>query len=300
MKAAIGFITLCCAALHAGDFQRFALPNGAAVLYQGWREPAGAFWRFPRLSQSGNAIRRTVTADSGAILVAFDVQVDVLPANGGFRLRFTPVAGEPFFARAPEPRVVQPGDYVLVDVLEQPATGKRMFDSLKVGFRDTPMTLLPFTPDVPRVVATGSVLTLDRPELRDENGRPIANTTTKISGTQVALQASENGRTVRFTLSTGPAPGFRLEAVIYGQKPRAILAFTDGELVYYISGASAMLPATGPSMLWVRKEGNDPPGRHLAPLPDIDARQPGTWPPPHTASPGVRRTIGQLFVTALP
>ena len=68
----------CCGLLSGADYQRFDLPNGATVLYQGWRRVEGPLIRFPRIAQAGNAVRRTVTADNGAILVEFDVQVDVL------------------------------------------------------------------------------------------------------------------------------------------------------------------------------------------------------------------------------
>lgn len=246
---------LCSAALRAGDFQRFDLPNGATVLYQGWRQYSGALIRFPRLTAAGNAIRRTVTAENGATLVEFDVQVDVLPNRAGFHIHFAPVPGAPFFAKAPEPRDVLPGDYVLVDVLVQPGTGKRTFDSLKAGFRDTPMALLPLPPDVPGVAAAGSTMTLENPVLLNEQGFPIAKAAIKVCGRRVRVEAPNRRR---FTLSTEPAPGFRLEAMVYGQKPRPVLAFTDGELVYYLTSASAILPETGPALLWVRKEGDPP------------------------------------------
>jgi hypothetical protein len=258
MKRLLAGLITCCAVLCAGDFQRFDLPNGATVLYQGWRQYVGAVIRFPRLGQAGNAIRRMVTADNGAILVEFDVQVDVLPNRTGFRIHFSPVPGTPFFAKAPEPREVQAGDYVLVDVLEQPGTGKRTFDSLKVGYRDTAMTLLPLPPEVPHVVASGTALTLDRPVMMDERGFPIARASVKVYGKRVHVDAPGHGQ---YTLSTEPGPGFRLEAMVYGQQSRPSLAFTDGERIFILNASSIILPEKATSLLWVRKEGGDPPGR---------------------------------------
>jgi hypothetical protein len=252
MKLLLGMI-LCCVVLHAADYQRFDLPNGATVLYRGWRVPVGPFFRFPQVTPSGNGIRRVVTGDHGT-LVAFEVLVDVLESSKGFRIRFAPVPGLPFFGRAPEPREVRAGDFMLVDVLEQPGTGKLMFDLLKVGFRDTPMTLLPMPSESAHVVGNGMILTLDRPELLDEHGHALANSKTKICGKHVEVTAVDSGHTVRFTLSTEPAPGFRLEAIVYAQKPRAILAFIDGDRTYYVTGASPILPQSGPALIWVRKE----------------------------------------------
>lgn len=287
-----------CYVLAAGDFQRFDLPNGATVLYQGWRTPAAPFPRFPHVLQSGNAIRRIVTADNGAVLVEFDVLVDVLDNHAGFRIHFAPVSGMPFFAKAPEPRDVRPGDHVMVDVLEQAATGKRLFDSIKAGYRDTPMTMLPLSPDVPQVVGAGSVLTLDRPELLNENGRPIANTKERVSGKRVSASAEDGGQEVRFAFSSEPAPGFRLEAVVYA-RPRAMIIFTDGELVYCLTAAAPIMPQSGPALIWVRKEGNEPPGRHTG-VPTA-GRTPFDWlSQPYQAPPSQLRIAGRLAISVTP
>lgn len=266
--AAVACAPLCGQAPAPGQAPaRFELANGAVVQYQPWDGYARPRARPDGLQLLSSVIRRTIRDGQDRLILAFDVHVDT-NGKSPLRLSFTPIPGAPFFAQAPVPRDLQPGNHVLVDVMEQAATGKKMFDSLCVGFRATPMRL-PMLPDAPSTIPPGAVLHLDHAQLK-ENGALIAKNSGTQSGTRLRLAFPNGGE---YTLSSDPGPDYRLEAVVYGSGARTVAVFPDGERLYGLVCSSSIVDQPGGWLLWVRKDVTPTAGPRRAAPPGIPPDQ---------------------------
>jgi hypothetical protein len=97
--------------------------------------------------------------------LGFDLQIDRVGNCGTFRLAVQPIDGVPFFRQTPALRDIRDDDRVLLDVLEQSAGGKKVFDTFQVGLKGTPMQIMPMPLSVPDVPDSGTVLRVDHPRL---------------------------------------------------------------------------------------------------------------------------------------
>jgi hypothetical protein len=238
---------LCAQGLAHPGQTHFGFANGAALEYQAWDG------RAPQLSEAylllPDGLRRRIRDGQRRPMLAFDVHVDPV-GKSALRLSFTPVDGWPFFAQAPAPRDLQPGDHVLVDVLEQAGTGKKVYDSLSVGFPDTPMRLAPMPPDPLSVIAAGARLRLEQALLK-ENGVAAAKNSAAETGTRLRMALPNGGQ---YTLSSQPGPGYRLEAMVYGGAGRTAAVFSDGDILYGVNCRAPIVDQPGSWLLWVRKD----------------------------------------------
>ena len=118
----------------------FKLDNGAQVLYQVYSEidlgrKANEQKVFGSASASGNVIRRSMRDDKGNAWLAFELHIDRKPGSGPIRFRISmqPMGGAAFFGQRADPREIENGDRILLDVLEEPGTGRKIFDTFQVG-----------------------------------------------------------------------------------------------------------------------------------------------------------------------
>jgi len=124
----------------------FHLDNGALVLYQTFSEITlpDEEKAFGAASASGNVIRRTMLDENRKPWVAFELHIDRKRGAGPIRflVSMEPLGGWAFFKQKAAPREIENGDRILMDVLEQPDTGRKIFDMLQVG-SGTPMQIMP-------------------------------------------------------------------------------------------------------------------------------------------------------------
>ena len=245
MKKLLWVAAVMCAPLGAQQTMRFELANGAVVHYQPFAgsKPADG------ITQVGGGLRRKIDDSKGRLALAFDVHVVPIDKST-LRLSLTQVPGSPFFAQAPAPRDLRPGDHAMVDVLEQPGTGKKLSDTLCAGFRSTPMRLPMTPPHPPSVIPARAVLRLDRALIKDGD-TVLAKSSATLSGTRLHVALPNGGE---YTLSSEPGPGFRLEAVLYEPAAHSVLVFPDGDMLYGVVCASPILDQPGSWLVWVRRD----------------------------------------------
>jgi hypothetical protein len=244
----------------------FHLENGAQVLYQTYsalrmddKEKA-----FGTASASGNMIRRTLLDDKRRPWLAYELHIDRKSGAGPVRfvLSMEPLGGWSFFHQKPAPREIANGDRVLMDVLEQPDTGRKIFDAFQVGI-GVPMQVMPLPSAIPQVPRAGALIHVEGPRLRQpsfEGKTFTANSRGLATGTQIALTMPEKGR---FTFSSRPEPGFRMEAIADHSR----LMFLSGNEMYDVQCVVPLIEPAGAWYLWVRHE-LAPQGRGS--LPNID------------------------------
>jgi hypothetical protein len=239
----------------------FHLDNGAQVLYQTYSEftLADQEKAFGTLSASGNIIRRTMLDGTRNPWLAFELHIDRKPGSGPIRflLSMEQIGSSSFFGQKASPREIENGDRILLDVLEEPGTGRKIFDTFQIGI-GIPMQIMPMTKSVPQVPKSGTVVHLNNP--RFMNGmRVFAQVTGVIASAKVAISVPDRGR---FVFSSQPEPGFRMEAVADGTR----LAFVVGNDSYEVLCAAPVIAETESSYLWVRQE----PMHGQTALPNVD------------------------------
>jgi hypothetical protein len=79
----------------------------------------------------GDPIHRVLKSADGKVLFAYDLTVDKGGDGESYRLRLKPAAGGPTFAAAREV-TVQAQDRVAVELMEQPADGRKLMDNFTV------------------------------------------------------------------------------------------------------------------------------------------------------------------------
>lgn len=261
-----GFLALIPCLLCGGGFvhgqslnNRFlVLDNGATVLYQIYSQLQLKDDKrmFGAAEKSGNTIRRTMQDEAGKPWLGFELHVDRISGPGPirFNLSMTPLGGWNFFGQKPIPREIQNGDRVLLDVVEEPGTGRKIFDTFQVGI-DIGMQLMPLTRTVPRTIDPDMQV-----YLRSPRAGALGVSNSSIGGTAFVLIAGAEGR---FTFSTRPEPGFRMEAVAEGNR----LSFVSGKDRYDVECTGPVVSGTVARYLWVKHE---PPSKVPSSLPTLE------------------------------
>jgi hypothetical protein len=226
----------------------FQLENGAQVLYQTYSEISlpNEERAFGAATASGNVIRRTLTDGDGAVWAAFELHIDRKsgPGPARFVLSMEPLGGWAFFKQKPASREVQNGDRILLDVLQQPDTGRKLFDTFQVG-DGVPMQIMPMPRSIPQIPGAGTQMRLESPQFM-KGVNVFARGDGKIAGTELAVSVPGKGR---FVLSSQPAPGFRMEGIADGTR----LSFVVGSDSYEIHCSQPIIDS-GAWYLWVRQE----------------------------------------------
>lgn len=224
----------------------FTLESGATVLYQIYSEVpmTDGDKAVAKAEHTGNRIRRVLLNGDGLPWLGFDVYIRQLPDEARFALSVEPIAGVPFFAQKPTSRTLENADRVLLDVLEHPSTGKRVFDTFQVGTKGTPMQIMPLSRSVPQPAPVGTAIRLENPRLIEGADTLAAGRSTE-TGIRVGIQAVMTGQ---FLFSSEPAPGYRLEAIAEGNT----LRFVVGNKRYDISCTSPIVNSPGAWYLWVK------------------------------------------------
>jgi hypothetical protein len=226
----------------------FNLENGAQVLYQTYSQVTmpNDEKAFGTAIASGNVIRRTMLDENRKTWLAFELHIDRKPGEPiRFLLSMEPLGGWGFFNQKPAPREIENGDRVLLDVLEQPDTGRKIFDTFQVGV-GVPMQIMPLPTSIPQVPRAGTQIHLQSPRFMKGLDAFAKNEGT-VTGTQVAVLVPDAGQ---FTFSSQPEPGFRMEAIADGNR----LLFVVGNDSYDIESSQPVVDASGSWYLWVRHE----------------------------------------------
>jgi hypothetical protein len=231
----------------------FHLENGAQVLYQTYSplSMADKEKAFGTASASGNMIRRTLLDDNRRPWLAYELHIERKPGTGPVRfvLSMEPLGGWSFFQRKPAPREIANGDRVLMDVLEQPDTGRKIFDTFQVGI-GVPMQIMPLPSAIPQAPRAGALIRVESPRLRQPSfqGKTFtANSRDSATGAQIALTMPEKGR---FIFSSQPESGFRMEAIADHSR----LMFVSGNEMYDVQCTAPLIEPAGAWYLWVRHE----------------------------------------------
>jgi hypothetical protein len=244
------------AQLMSGMNYIFKLDNGARVLYTTYSQENPAIGRtdtarmYGTAAASGNVIRRTMTDGKDQVWLGFELHIDRLPGDPiRFRLSMTPIGGVSFFGERAPAREINNGDRILLDVLEEPGTGRKVYDSFQVGI-GVDMQLLPPPRNLPGMPAAGATIQLQQPELKQSaptamisHGRSDGT----VKASTVSLLVPRKGR---FLFSTQPKPGFRMEAI--GERKH--LFFVSGKDLYDVQCAGPVMDSAGSWYLWVKYE----------------------------------------------
>jgi hypothetical protein len=155
-----------------------------------------------------------------------------------------PIGGWAFFRQKPALREIDNGDRILLDVLEESGTGRKVFDTFQIG-DGVPMQVMPLTKTIPQMPHPGTELRLHG--LRFMKGANVLGRAPgEIKGIKLAISVPGKGQ---FLFSSLPEPGFRMEAIAEG--PR--LSFVSGSDLYEIKCAQPVINA-GAWYLWVRHD----------------------------------------------
>jgi hypothetical protein len=73
--------------------------------------------------------------------------------------------GSAFFGQKAEPREIENGDRVMLDVVEEPGTGRKIFDTFQVGI-GVPMQILLLPRSVPHIPSPGATIRIQDPQFR--------------------------------------------------------------------------------------------------------------------------------------
>jgi len=241
------FICVCASAVSQSmNNYAFNLESGATVLYQIYSEVpiADGGKTVSKAEHVGNRIRRILLSGDGIPWLGFEVHIRQLPGEARFALNVEPIAGIPFFAQKPATRTLENADRVLLDVLEQPSTGKRVFDTFQVGTKGTPMQIMPLSRSVPQPAPVGTVIHLENPRLI-EGAETLATSRSTETGIRVGIQASKTGE---FLFSSEPAPGYRMEGIAENNS----LRFVVGNKQYGVVCTVPIVNRPGAWYLWVK------------------------------------------------
>jgi hypothetical protein len=226
------------------------LANGASVYYQWWQE-LDADYRPPQnapqdIDVSGNAVVRRWLRNDGSIWFGYQVHFDKA-GDAAFKVSFTPITGVPFFEQAPEPREIRDGERVMMNVLEEPKTGRKAFDVFQVCLPGTPGAFLPlpYENGVPAIIPVGTELRLSHARFRLGNRMEQARDNGISMDSHVSMNVPNFGR---FSFSSSPGPGYKLEALAEGNN----LRFIGGSEEHAIEADTQIVDQAGAWLLWVR------------------------------------------------
>ncbi len=230
------------------NIQSFTLDNGVRVLYQVQTEVSSID---SGLNQSyQNTIERTLR-DQNRAWLGFEIHIDRVGRGDLLRISMEPVSGWPFFAEHPIPREIHSGDRVILDVMEQPSTGLKIFDTFQVGLADTPMQALPSgSHAIAQIPRQSLAMQFNRPRFKTDRGPIFAHN--RVSGNKIAVTVPAIGR---FIFTSQPESGFHMEAVAQDMA----LEFLAGANRYRIDCEGPILDQPGAWYLWVKFEPAAPP-----------------------------------------
>jgi hypothetical protein len=236
----------------SSSLEMFALDNGAKVLYQTSTYTSDPPMDSGLTEASGNVIRRMLR-DPGEPWLGFEIHVERQKGASEFRISLEPLAGWPFFAQKPEVRSVHDKGRVMFEVFEQPSTGFKIYDSFQIGTSFAGMQALPTTSKIPQVISAGSKIRLVNPQVSvpsppsSVERRVGDKILSRIDGTVVGIRVPGRGR---YTISSNPGPGFRLEGTAEGE----LLAFVVGAERYDVKCDSPITESRGAWYVWVKFE----------------------------------------------
>jgi hypothetical protein len=209
--------------------------------FKDWQETFGT------ASASGNVIRRTMLDRDRKPWLAFEVHIERKPGAGPihFLLSMEPLGGAAFFGEKAAPREIENGDRILMDVLEEPGTGRKIFDTFQVGV-GVPMQIMPLARSVPQIPKQGTVIHLQNPQFLKRTD-VYARAAAEISGAKIAISVPDRGR---FLFSTQPEQGFRMEAIA----ERDHIRFIVGNDLLVVQCSAPIVEGGGPVYLWVKRE----------------------------------------------
>jgi hypothetical protein len=239
-----------CGIVHAQAMRNdtFHLDNGAAVFYQTYSQAdvADRARTFGSTSAYGNTIQRTMTDGTNRTWLGFRLQIMRLPGDPiRFRISMAPLGNWGFFGQSAPPREIQNGDRVLLDVLEEPGTGRKIYDTFQVGI-GTDMQMMPMAKTIPQMPLAGASIHLESPNLLS-GATSLGKSRSSLEGASISVRVPGKGR---FHFSSRPEPGFRMEAIAEGNH----LMFVAGNAQYSIECSSTIVDSPGAWYLWVRQE----------------------------------------------
>jgi hypothetical protein len=226
------------------DVQWFTLDDGTRVLYQVQTEVNLIDSGLNRSYQ--NTIERTLR-DQGKAWLGFNIHIN-RTGKDTFQISMEPISGWPFFAEPPAPREIHSGDRVLLDVMEQPSTGRKIFDAFQVGSSGTAMQPMPS--------GGHTIAQIPQRELTIQLSRATFGVKGKgvTSFSQSTIVATRVGVTVpglgRFIFTSRPESGSHMEAVAEG----TVLDFIAGANRYRIECSAPIVEPPGAWYLWVKFE----------------------------------------------
>jgi hypothetical protein len=217
--------------------------------------------RFGHISADGNVVHRLLVQPDGVVYFAYDLHVDALP-DGRAKLMVTANGRYPFFAKAPDPQIVEGADRVSLDVMRNPSSGRKITDSyrasknwndfagistvevwpLKSSMMETLMKRDVADPNAELRFMSLRILKGGRPldEVRDHERR------CGIIGQVISASLPVKGRFL-VTFSPDPKYEFRKIGVVKGSR----LNFNWGADQYEWQSSSQIAPAEGEYYVWV-------------------------------------------------
>jgi hypothetical protein len=242
--------------LHAQAMKNdtFRLDNGAVVFYQTYSQldlPDQARM-FGATRAYGNTIQRTMTDGANRTWLGFALQIARLPGDPiRFRISMGPLDNWGFFGQSAPAREIQNGDRVLLDVLEEPGTGRKIYDTFQVGI-GVDMQMMPMAKTIPRIPSPGAAIHLQSPVFLFGK-TSLGKSGSALSGASISVRVPGQGR---FSFSSRPEPGFRMEAIAEGNR----LMFVAGNALYTVECSSPIADGAGAWYLWIQREAAiDPP-----------------------------------------
>lgn len=229
----------------------FHLDNGAEVIYQTYsqvdlKDPA---LNFGTARVAGNAIERNMTDGKTLSWLGFRLQIERVPGDPiRFRLSMGSQGGWGFFGWAAPPREIQNGDRVLLDVLQEPGTGRKVFDTLQVGI-GVGMHAMPVAKTIPQTPGAGVAIHLQNPELL-AGKTSLGKNVSELAAPAVNVFVAGKGL---FRFSAKPEAGYRMEAIAEGNT----LMFVIGGDRYDVQCSSPIIDGAGAWYLWVKHEAAD-------------------------------------------
>jgi hypothetical protein len=236
--------------LHAQAMRNdtFHLDNGAIVLYQTYSQAdvTDRARMFGATSAYGNTIRRTMTDGTNRTWLGFALQIMRLPGDPiRFRISMGPMVDWGFFGQSAPAREIQNGDRVLLDVLQEPGTGRKIYDTFQVGI-GVDMQMMPMAKTIPQIPIAGAVIHLQSPNFLSGT-TSLGKNGSALNGASISVRVPGKGR---FSFSSRPEPEFRMEAIAEGNR----LMFVAGNAQYSIECTGPIMDSPGAWYLWVKYE----------------------------------------------
>ena len=214
--------------------------------------------RFGHISADGNVVHRLLVQPDGVVYFAYDLHVDALP-DARVKLTVTANGRYPFFAKAPDPQIVEGTDIVSLDVMRNPTTGRKITDSYQASRISMNFAggIIPLPLKGHYEMLTIRDVANPHAELRFMNlrilkgGRPMDEVRDHerrcgMIGQVISASLPVKGRFL-VALSPDPKYEFRKIGVVKGSR----LNFNWGADQYEWQSSSQIAPAEGEYYVWV-------------------------------------------------